>query len=298
MATAPTVNRSGQELASPLVVSRYDRAASLLIASLILVGTAALFLFIIWLTSILDFSRKMRPVRMIEYPGRGDHAAGFARDMEPPGLEELEEVLEEPQLEAALEAVTDVASTVAAARDALQTESAVSSAGKGQGDSRPPGPLGEGENVIPPWERWEIKFESTNINVYAQQLDHFKFELAAVGGAPKIDYARNLASSKPATRQGDSKSEKRIYMTWKDGKLKAFDNKLLAKAGIKTNNRIIMQFIPREINEELHGLEFANTEDTPHEDPKTWLKTVFGVRKKGSGWEFHIIDQSFRPPPP
>jgi hypothetical protein len=55
---------------------------------LILVGTTALFLFIIWLTTILDFSRKMRPVRMIEYPGRGDHAAGFARDMDPPGLED------------------------------------------------------------------------------------------------------------------------------------------------------------------------------------------------------------------
>ena len=293
MAGVP-ITQGGQQLASPLVVSRYDRAASLLIALLILVGTTALFLFVIWLTTILDFSRKMQPVRMIEYPGRGDHAAGFARDMEPPGLEELEEVLEEPQLEAALEAVTDVASTVAAARDALQTDSAISSAGDGQGDSRPPGPLGEGENVIPPWERWELRFESTNINVYAQQIDHFKIDIAAIGGAPLVDYASKVARSKPSTRQGTSKAEKRVYMTWKDGKLRAFDLKLLAKAGIKTDNRIVMQFLPRELNEQLHQLEFNNTE----KDPKEWLKTIFGLRKKGSGWEFYIINQYFRPAPP
>ena len=292
MASVPATHGS-QDLVSPLAVSRYDRAASLLIALLILVGTTALFLFIIWLTTILDFSRKMRPVRMIEYPGRGDHAAGFARDMDPPGLEELEEVLEEPQLEAALEAVTDVASTVAAARDALQTESAVSSKGKGQGDSRPPGPEGEGENVIPPWDRWELRFESTNINIYAQQIDHFKIEIAAIGGAPKVDYDSKVSQSKPSTRQGTSKAEKRVYMTWKDGKLRAFDRRLLQKAKIATNNRIVMQFIPRELNVALHQLEFNNTE----KDPKEWLKTIFGLRKKGAGWEFYIIDQYFRPAP-
>ncbi|MEO1970139.1 MAG: hypothetical protein ABGX07_01205, partial [Pirellulaceae bacterium] len=166
MASVPTTKPKRIRILSPLMVSTYEMASGLLIALLFLVGTATALVFIIWLTTVLDFSRRMRPVRMIEYPGRGDHAAGFARDMDPPGLEELEEVLEEPQLEAALEAVTDVASTVAAARDALQTDSAVSSAGKGQGDSRPPGPLGEGENVIPPWERWEMRFESTSIVIY------------------------------------------------------------------------------------------------------------------------------------
>ena len=44
-----------------------------------------------------------------------------------------------------LEAVTDVVSTEAAALDSLQTAHATSSAGAGQGDSRPPGPLGEGQ---------------------------------------------------------------------------------------------------------------------------------------------------------
>ncbi len=294
MASVPTTKPKRIRILSPLMVSTYEMASGLLIALLFLVGTATALVFIIWLTTVLDFSRRMRPVRMIEYPGRGDHAAGFARDMDPPGLEELEEVLEEPQLEAALEAVTDVASTVAAARDALQTDSAVSSAGKGQGDSRPPGPLGEGENVIPPWERWEMRFESTSIAIYAQQIDHFKIEVAAIGGAPLVDYARNLSKSKPDTRQGESKTEKRIYMTWKNGKLREFDRRLLTKAGIKVNNRIVMQFIPEDLYKLLHQLEFNNTE----RDPKEWLKTIFGLKKRGAGWEFFIIDQHFRPPPP
>jgi hypothetical protein len=278
---------------SPMIVSTYDRAACVLIASLILVGTTTVFLFIIWLTSILDFSTRMKPVRMIEYPGRGDHAAGFARDMEPPGVEELEEVLEEPQLEAALEAMTDVASTVAAARDALQTDSALSSAGDGQGDSRPPGPLGEGENVVPPWERWQIKFESTNLNVYAQQLDQEKIELAAIGGAPMVDYASELSKG-VKTRKGSSKEERRVYMTWKDGKLLAFDKQLLARGNIKTDNRILMQFIPDELNKKLHQLEFNYTDREPEE----WYRTVFGLKRGGKGWEFYVISMMFRPAPP
>jgi hypothetical protein len=293
MAIVPT-KEGDKSILSPLMVSTYELASGLLIALLFLVGSATTLVFIIWLTTVLDFSRRMSPVRIIEYPGRGDHAAGFARDMEPPGLEELEEVLEEPLLEAALEAVTDVASTVAAARDALQTDSAISSAGKGQGDSRPPGPLGEGENVIPPWERWEMRFESTSLSVYARQIDHFKIEVAAIGGAPKVDYARNLSKAKPDTRQGESKAEKRIYMTWKNGKLREFDRRLLSKAGIKTDNRIVMQFIPEDLYKLLHQLEFNNTE----RDPKEWLKTIFGLKRKGNGWEFFIIDQHFRPPPP
>jgi hypothetical protein len=280
---------------SPLKVSLYDRVSSLLIAMLFLVGLTATTLFLIWLTTVIVFRRVSLPVQMIEYPGRGDHAEGFERDPEPPGLEEVEIEMDEPLLEAALEPVTDVASTVAAAYDTLDTDSVMTTKGTGRGDSRPPGPEGEGQNVIPPWERWEIRYSSNDIGEYARQLDHFGIELGVIGGSKQVDYAYNLARNPPATRQGSTRDEKRIYMMWRTGQLRDFDMQLLNRAGISMSaNRVPMQFIPEEINQQLHALEFDTAEGHP---PEEWLRTVFGVRASGSGYEYYIIERSYRPSP-
>ena len=58
-----------------------------------------------------DVAQKTVPVELVEYAGRGDHAARGSTDKEPPGPEELEEEMYEPQIEATLEAVTDVVTT-------------------------------------------------------------------------------------------------------------------------------------------------------------------------------------------
>jgi hypothetical protein len=282
-------------LPTDLRVGRYDQAAGALVTALIMVGAAAVVLFLIWLMSVLVFRRVPSGIQMIEYPGRGDHAEGFERDPDPPGLEELEIVMDEPQLEAALEPVTDLASQVASSMDLLATDSIATEEGSGRGDNRPPGPLGEGEDVIPPWERWEFQYSSSSIEVYARQLDFFKIELAAAGGARLIDYAYNLSRNPPSRRQGESKEEKRIYFTWKTGRLREFDQQLLERAGIATAGRIIMQLIPEEINEALHALEFENS---PGRSPKEWLRTIFGVRPQGNGYEYYIIEQIFRAAPP
>jgi hypothetical protein len=277
-----------------LRVGRYERAAGALVTALIMVGTTAALLFLVWLMSVLVFRRVPSGIQMIEYPGRGDHAEGFERDPDPPGWDEIEVELDEPQLEAALEPVTDLASQVASALDVLATDSILSEQGTGRGDDRPPGPLGEGEDVIPPWERWEFQYSSTSIDLYARQLDFFKIELGAAGGARLIDYAYNLAQTPPSRRQGESKDEKRIYFTWKTGQLREFDLQLLQRAGISTGGRIIMQFIPEEVNEALHALEFENARGR---SPKEWFRTIFGVRPRGNGFEYHIIEQTFRTAP-
>jgi hypothetical protein len=277
-----------------LKVSRYDRVAAWLVSLLVLVGLTATVLFIIWLTSVLVLRRVSKPIQMIQYPGRGDHAEGFERDAEPPGLEEVDIVLEQPSLEAALEAVTNLASTVAASADTFETDSLLTSRGSGRGDSRPPGPEGEGDNVVPPWERWEIRYTTASLEEYARQLDYFGIELGAVGGSKLIDYVYNLSRNPPSHRQGPSKEEKRVYLTWRSGTLREFDLQLLARAGVATQGRIVMQFIPEEVYNELHRLEFENAGDRP---PTEWLRTIFGVRPAGRGFEFYIISQTFRSAP-
>jgi hypothetical protein len=270
-----------------------------LVSLLILIGCAVGIMFIIWLTMTLVFKQSAVPIKLVENAaGRGDNPPGFERDMLAPGMEEMPE-LAEPQLEAALEAVTDAVSSVAASTDVLNTASSVTSKGEGgRGDSRPPGPEGEGDNIIPRWERWEVRWISSGIPAYARQLDFFKIELGAAGGSAKMDYAANLGAGSPKRRDGLSKDEKRLFMTWKGGTLQQFDKTLLGRAGIGTNGRIMFQFYPEEVEDRLAWIEKVNADKQGHLSVKEYLKTIFGVRSKGREYEFYVAEQRFRPAPP
>lgn len=280
-------------------VSRYDQVAGMLISLLILIGCAVGIMFVIWLTMTLVFTQAAVPIKLVENAaGRGDNPPGFERDMLAPGMEEMPE-LAEPQLEAALEAVTDAVSSVAASTDVLNTASAVTSKGEGgRGDSRPPGPEGEGDNIIPRWERWEIRWISTGIPAYARQLDYFKIVLGAAGGSPNIDYASELSKGSPTRSSGTSKDEKRLFMTWKGGTLQQFDKTLLGRAGIPTANRIMFQFYPEEVEDRLAWIEKEYADKQGHLSVKEYLKTIFGVRARGREYEFFVTEMRFRPAPP
>lgn len=279
-------------------VSRFDQVASLVVALLIMVGVAVVGMFIIWLTATLVFKSRSVPVKLVEnVPGRGDHAEGFERDLEAPGMEEMPE-LAEPQLEVAMEAMTEAVSSVAAAMDSVSVPSDATSKGEGgMGDSRPPGPLDEGDNIIPRWERWEIRFESSSESAYARQLDAFKIELGAAGGGRKnVDYARNLTKGKPDTYSGPGDKEQRLYMTWRGGSLQKFDQNLLRKAGVNISNRLLMQFYPEDVENDLATIEKAHA-DKQNKTLQEYLKTVFELKPKGSSWEFVVAEMRFRPKP-
>jgi len=273
-----------------LQVSAYDRVASLLIALLILVGAFVLLLFLIWLTARVLTMHKAVPVELIEeLGGRQESAMGTARELSEPGVDELEDLVE-PQLQDALAAVTDAISSQAAALDAL--DAPTSGRGRGAGDSRQPGPGGTGEDIIPRWQRWEIRFSSASLETYARQLDHFGIELAAIGGGkPVIDYARNLARAVPEHRTGAASAEDRLYMTWQGGELQQADRELLQRAKISLAGRLLVQFYPPNVEQQLATLEklYAGTRDL-----KEIGKTIFGVRSAGAGYEFYVMEQQLR----
>ncbi len=289
----PEIVNIPQEL--QLSVSAYDRAASWIISLNLLVGFAVALAFLLWLSQVLEFTPDQSTVVLVEnIAGRGDHAAGFERDVEAPGVEELEEETE-PAVEQLLEAVTDVVSTQAASLDAMQTTMFSSNSGKGLGDSRPPGPLGEGDDIIPRWERWEIRYNSNSLEAYTEQLDFFGIELGAVGGGEKnVDYARNLRKSRPDRRQGPGDLEKRLYLTWTGGALKRFDVRLLQSAGVKTTRRIVVQFLPKKIENHLAVIELDFAKSKGKKSVKQIQRTVFGVRPKGNRFEFYVISQRYR----
>jgi hypothetical protein len=289
-ASAPPAAKTG--LSDSLRVSPYDRVASTIVSLLVFLTLLVVLLFLVFLLQRLMRVQESVPVEYVEEAyGRGDHAAGIARDPEPPGAEELEQ-LEEPQIEQSLEAVTDVVSSIAANLVSVEGAPTLTTGGSGLGDDRPPGPLGDGDpNIIPRSERWQIQYPSGNLKQYARVLDYFKIELGVIGGGRKeVEYAHNLGS-KPTKRTGHPDQEKRLYMTWRSGEMKEADAQLLSQAGVNASGAIQIQFIPEDTENLLAGVE---RQAMGNRHLREVQKTVFGVRSRGGNYEFYVIDQRYR----
>ncbi|MBX3423621.1 MAG: hypothetical protein KF752_18850 [Pirellulaceae bacterium] len=284
-----------------LQAQRVDSVASALMALLIVFGALVMLLFVYWLTQTLTWTSGNIVIEQEQVAGRGDHAAGFERDIQPPGAEEVE-VLNEPTLEETLEAVTDTATTVQASIESLDSNAVSTVAGAGRGDSRPPGPLGEGDDVVPRYERWELKFQAKNLKDYAVQLDFYQIELACIGGGnSQVDYASRL-SGNSLKRSGTSQEEnqrQRLYFMWRsEGPLKQFDQQLLTQAGISTTNRQLLKFIPKELEDKLAQVELAHASNNGRKTVREVAKTIFQSQPSGDGFEFVVSQQLYRSPRP
>lgn len=290
---APRPVNSGE-----LTISAYDRFSGMLIALLMIVGITVVSLFIIWLTTVITWSTPAVPVEIVDPPaaGRGDHAEGFARDAEAPGEQELEEVMTQPQIQETLQAVSNVVTQNLAMIDSLDTNAVSTNKGSGKGDSRPPGPLGEGEDIVPRWDRWVIRYESNNPKIYAAQLDFFGVELGAVDlKSPNVEFAKNLAKGRPdksSSTRDQENARNRLSFSWQDGALKDLDRQLLSKAGVAVSNKILYQFFPKATENQLAALEL-NHAKRPVQQIK---RTVFAIKTQGAKYEFFVAEQQYRVP--
>jgi len=278
-----------------LRTSSFDAVSSFFMAMILFLGAFVFLLFVIWLTMRMpDRIKAIEPI--FENPaGRADNAEGFERDFEPPGAEEVEELME-PTLADTIEAVTDAVSSVAASLDTMNTNAAASTSGSGQGDSRPAGPEGEGQDIIPRFDRWQLNFAVKGIKPYAQQLDFYKIELGSLGGGVQgVDYATSLATSPKSRHSDDSESEKRLYFMWAtQSPLKDFDIQLLGQAGIQTGNRQILKFIPQNLENQLANSELEYAKSKGHNSVTEIAKTVFISKTDGSGYQFEVTEQRYR----
>ena len=274
-----------------LKVSAYERVASVLVSLIILIGFFVAIMAMIWLARRAAASHQTVAVEILEEPaGRGDHALGVARDMEEPGVEEILDQTE-PALADTLAALTDAVTSQQAALDALEGDADAVGKGSGQGDSRAAGAGGEGSDVIPRWERWQLRFSAGTVDSYAKQLDFFGVELGAIGGGRKeVDYAKKLSGG-TATRSASGADEERLHFSWRSGSLKEFDRQLLARAGVDTVGRILVQFVPPDLENQLALLERDFSGGRPVKEIR---RTVFGVQSAGDGYAFFVISQDLR----
>ncbi|MCA9138296.1 MAG: hypothetical protein KDB00_16110 [Planctomycetales bacterium] len=278
-----------------LRLSRFDSVTSLFFALILFLGAFVLMMFIIWVLSGEPDPPLIPPI-IENPPGRGENPEGFERDFEPPGAEEVEDLME-PTLADTIEAVTDAVSSVAASLTTADTNAAASTAGTGQGDSRPPGPMGEGDDIIGRWERWELTFSANGKKDYAKQLDFYKIELGAFGGggANVIEVANNLSGSPKKRVNTDPASEKRLYFSWKlSNPLLQYDKQLLGAASIQTNGRNVVRFIPPELENILANMEKDYAESKGKKFPGSIAKTVFESKAEGGGYAFTIVSQRYR----
>lgn len=276
-----------------LDVSAQDRASSMVVALLIILGLIVFLMFAIWLSNRLVYIPAPVPVTLAELGGggRGDGTAGAEQQLEEVSPEEVQD-LQEVTVEQTLQAVTDAVSTQAVNLDAMEggATGLGTGEGTGTGDGRGPGPGGPGTLTQLP--DWEVRFNATSIELYAAQLDFFGIELGAIGGGKKtVDYASKLSQPTPVTRVGPGEAEKRRYLVWRKGPLAAADKSLLDNAKIDTTGRIILQFLPPAVEKQMQQLEADHAKGKKTEQIR---RTVFGIRGGEGSYSFFVMEQDYR----
>jgi len=157
--------------------------------------------------------------------------------------------------------------------------------GRGVGTGSGPGGFGTARN-------WDLRLtKGKTLETYARQLDHFGIWLGVLrAGNKEYQYAFNLSKQKPDPKTGPAEKDKRYHFVWPKGKspeLQEADRKLLERAGIESKGRIILKFLPPEVEADLMRKEKAHA----GREPSEIRKTRFGIRSTPSGYEFYVIEQ-------
>jgi hypothetical protein len=281
-------------------VSLYDRVSSMLLALLLSIGLVAGVLFILWLSNkIMTPPAVAVDVEITEVSEDGEGGG----DGRPAGGSQLDTPSEEPFVgkdKETSDIQQDLSSLGAAVSSKVlelddpdfvqpKRQGSFGSGGGiygGFGDGRG---MGHGPGK-PGWPRhWEVMFAKNTLEDYAKQLQFFGIELGVLQPDNKIVYVFNLTKPKPDSRivANPAANERRYYLTWRTGEMQQADHELLARAGVDPEDRLILKFLPKEVELNLMALERAQNNVTP----KDIRVTRFGVQSDGAGFKFYVVEQ-------
>jgi hypothetical protein len=291
---ATGTSRIRRTAADELATSRYDQVSGLLVAVLFVLGFITLMMFLVWLSTRLFWVQVAVPVTILEDVGGGGsgQVLGGEQELEEPSPEELQEVTD-PPIEMSIESIAAVVTTEAVQLEALDGSTSLGTGeGPGTGPGRGPGPGGPGtSDGIPAWERWELTMSAKSDAEYARQLDFFEIELGvAGGGSPVVEYVTKLSAPSPTVRKGDPKDEKRLNFLHRSGELRAADRRLVAKAGVQTDGKVVFQFYNDKLYQQLLTLEAQRKGSRRIKEVR---KTIFGVRGTNGRYELFVMDQQY-----
>lgn len=299
MPAAP--DRARDSAATQLRESAFERVSSGIVTLLVAVGGLVAVLLVIWFSRVVYRSAAMAPPAKLGsgvggdplgVPGEVLHVEGPERDVI---AKETDAIA--PEIKETMEMVTSaLAKQVADLDNPLFTkepDGGPVGGHKGSSDRPSHGPpvgIGGGSPL------WEMRYDETSLAIYAQQLDALGIELAVVGGSKnQLEYASSFSRGPIRRRTGSRDQEvksRRTYFTHRSGTVQRYDQLLLSQAGInwQGQGRLILQYYSQEaeqqlliVQERFRGLKQEQIQ-----------KTVFGIRKKGAGFEFFVVDQQKR----
>jgi hypothetical protein len=278
-------------------VSAYDRVAGMLMALLGIVGSVVGCLLLAWVGS-----RVIHPTRppiadpyiiQVSDAGITDGVVGAGMNFVSLTHHDVRQESDAaaPDLQNTISALVDaVADSSTRLDDAVFVDTDVERPKPGaqqEGEGKVPGiGIGPGRPGVPAHQRWEIHFdEGTTIDEYARILDHFEIELGVVG-LGQVVYVNNLTKPKPDTHGRPLEREKRLYMSWRTGKMQEADKELLRRAGVPSAG-VILQFYCEALEQQLLRLEVGYRGLQPGQI----RKTRFAIKPSGDGYEFYVTSQ-------
>jgi hypothetical protein len=220
-------------------------------------------------------------------PGSSGGAVGAELDLQPPDAATMSESFR-PQPLSTLSIIAEAVHQDESLWDPAAESDRPLGRGQGGGDVRQGSGDASGDGRA---QRWELRFDGGSLQEYAAQLDFFGIELGVLSDGNQLQYASNFRQNAPRTRTDFSGAEKRLYMTWRSGGLKEADRQLLRRAGVDTTRREIIQFYPPQTEAMLADAErrFAMRRSV-----ESIRRTVFGVRQSGEGYEFFVLEQTYK----
>ena len=267
--------------------SSYDRLNAFLVAGLVMLGFLFAVLFLIWVTSVVDFSQRTEgPIIVVPGEEGDEKPKGEADDAEDPGVEEFPEV-DTPQLANALEAVADSISSV---QGALEKRSgSATQMGKGSGfGSREGG--GGGGGGIPEYKRWIINFSAASPEVYAKQLSFFEIDIGVVAETKSsIQRLVDPNGAKRVVKSNRKTEANSVFFVHKKQRFLAWDKLLAGEAGIDTDKSLTVQFYPEKTRQLIRIAE-ANKLNEAGKTLKDVKNTIIKVVPDGSNYKFEITE--------
>jgi hypothetical protein len=293
MASVRTAHQSGPPqsgLRYELSVNSFDRASTMVLALLVLIGTAVAGLAVIFFSN--KFSTTIEPIAFVPVEASSPNAnQGLAEDPEPLGAQDAPE-LTEPELQDTLDALSMLSIDEALLSDEAVDAAKEAGKGEGLGDARQAGPGGDGVvERVPRWERWKIRFEPRSSRDFAAWLDQYGIRVGVLGRDNKVHVVWDFTKGAAKTESVDPKN----YNMWgqtipADGPMPALTKDLARKSQILQRGPIALLFYPKAVEDRLWTIE---QEFNKFKDPNKVRETVFTVIQASGGYKFQVVDQKY-----
>lgn len=154
-------------------------------------------------------------------------------------------------------------------------------------------PEKDDDRITPRSERWVINIQARNASEIAALLDSFHMEIGVIGGGVKgLQIVSQLSAAKPAvvTQLNVAKEVRLYFMQVRQNEIQKMQRELAAKAGVETEGRAILTFVPETLENVLAYLESQHGKRHGASSISMIKQTIFEIRFIGGQPTLAIVD--------